>query len=111
MLVKAEADAWRNRWFVKPELTGLAQINDASSAEPEEKLRYDLLYIRQQSFWFDMMIVVRQLWGVGRDAVGFVLPGGGVDSSESFDPDSGSTLDAGEERGGVDESTEANGGK
>jgi lipopolysaccharide/colanic/teichoic acid biosynthesis glycosyltransferase len=59
---------WRNRWFVKPGLTGLAQINDATGHDPEEKLRYDIEYIRQQSFWFDVKIVVRQIAQVIEDA-------------------------------------------
>ncbi|MXR50417.1 DUF1970 domain-containing protein [Halovenus sp. WSH3] len=71
---------WRRRWFVKPGLTGLAQINDATGAEPEQKLRYDIEYIRRQSFWFDLKIVVRQLWMVGVDAIGFVA--GGSDNPE-----------------------------
>jgi len=64
-----EATDWRNRWFVKPGLTGLAQINDVTSAEAEAKLRYNLEYIHRQSFWFDVKIVVRQLWSVVIDAV------------------------------------------
>jgi lipopolysaccharide/colanic/teichoic acid biosynthesis glycosyltransferase len=63
------ADFWRRRWFVKPGLTGLAQINDVTGFEPEEKLRYDIAYIRQQSFWFDLKIVIRQLSIVGRDVI------------------------------------------
>jgi len=55
---------WRRRWFVKPGLTGLAQINGATGHEPEEKLRYDVEYIRKQSFWYDLKIVVRQVWMV-----------------------------------------------
>jgi lipopolysaccharide/colanic/teichoic acid biosynthesis glycosyltransferase len=35
-----------------------------TSEDPREKLRYDIQYIRQQSFSFDMKIVVRQLYGV-----------------------------------------------
>ncbi|MUV89464.1 sugar transferase [Halapricum sp. CBA1109] len=67
--LEATADNWRKRWFVKPGLTGLAQINDVSSTDPKEKLRYDLEYINRQSFWFDLKIVVRQLWLVGLDVV------------------------------------------
>lgn len=63
------ATNWRKRWFVEPGLTGLAQINNASSLDPEAKLRYDVEYIRQQSFWFDVKIVVRQLWMVVEDSV------------------------------------------
>lgn len=70
--LEAQTDAWRRRWFVKPGLTGLAQVNDASSLNPEAKLRYDLEYIRRQSFWFDVKIVIRQLWLVVRDLASIV---------------------------------------
>jgi len=63
-LLEEQADTWRKRWFVKPGLTGLAQIHDASSVEPETKLRYDLQYVREQSFSYDLKIVARQLWKV-----------------------------------------------
>jgi lipopolysaccharide/colanic/teichoic acid biosynthesis glycosyltransferase len=72
--IERDAKLWRKRWFVKPGLTGLAQINDVSSTEPAKKLRYDVAYIRNQSFWFDLRIVVRQLWQVFVDAVSFVRP-------------------------------------
>ena len=64
---EVEASTWKRRWFVKPGLTGLAQINDATSQEPAEKIDYDVEYIRRQSFTFDVKIVVRQLWQVVRD--------------------------------------------
>ena len=64
---QAEADQWCQRWFVKPGLTGLAQINDATSSEPREKIQYDLQYIRNQSFSFDLKIVFRQIWKVLED--------------------------------------------
>ncbi len=60
---------WRRRWFVRPGLTGLAQINDVTGHEPEQKLRYDVEYIRKQSFWFDLKIVLRQIWLVLGDLV------------------------------------------
>lgn len=72
-LLESETGRWRKRWFIKPGLTGLAQINNATSADPQAKLRYDLEYIRKQSFWFDLTIVIRQLWQVGTDAVGVVV--------------------------------------
>jgi lipopolysaccharide/colanic/teichoic acid biosynthesis glycosyltransferase len=67
--LEAVADDWRKRWFVKPGLTGLAQINDISSTEPKRKLRYDMEYIRRQSLWFDLQIVTRQVWQVFEDFV------------------------------------------
>jgi len=65
--LEAETNEWRKRWFVKPGLTGLAQINRMTSENPRAKLRYDIEYIREQSFWFDLKIVVRQLYAVGID--------------------------------------------
>ncbi|MFW5956715.1 MAG: sugar transferase [Halorhabdus sp.] len=71
-LLEADVDTWRQRWFVKPGLTGLAQINDVTSEEPERKLRYDVEYIRQQSFHFDVAIVLRQVWQVLEDVAAIV---------------------------------------
>ncbi|MDL0124190.1 sugar transferase [Halobacterium salinarum] len=68
-LLEAEEQSWRKRWFVKPGLTGLAQVNDVKSTDPEEKLRYDLQYVKQQSFGYDVKLVIRQIWKVGVDAV------------------------------------------
>lgn len=67
--IESEIGSWRQRWFVKPGLTGLAQINGVTSTDPQEKLRYDVAYIRNQSFWFDLRIVLRQLWMAFTDAV------------------------------------------
>ncbi|UWG52054.1 Sugar transferase involved in lipopolysaccharidesynthesis [Halalkaliarchaeum sp. AArc-CO] len=76
---EAEADHWRHRWFVKPGLTGLAQINDATSQEPREKIQYDIQYIRTQSFTGDLKIVFRQFWQVGTDVFELVI---GQDSDD-----------------------------
>jgi exopolysaccharide biosynthesis polyprenyl glycosylphosphotransferase len=70
--IQQSVHTWQQRWFVRPGLTGLAQINDVASTEPAEKLRYDVAYIRNQSFWFDLRILLRQLWMVAEDAVGFL---------------------------------------
>ena len=66
------ATLWRRRWFAKPGLTGLAQINDVTGFDPETKLRYDIEYIRNQSFSYDLKIVIRQMWIVGEDIFGLV---------------------------------------
>lgn len=68
-LLEAQERSWRKRWFVKPGLTGLAQVNDAKSTDPEEKLRFDLQYVKQQSFIYDLKLVVRQIWKVGLDVM------------------------------------------
>ena len=71
-VIEQEVDEWRKRWFVKPGLTGLAQINDVKSTEPEVKVRYDIRYIREQSFFGDIRIVIRQLWKVGLDVINMI---------------------------------------
>ncbi|PSQ53006.1 exopolysaccharide biosynthesis polyprenyl glycosylphosphotransferase [Halobacteriales archaeon SW_8_65_20] len=63
---------WRKRWFVKPGLTGLAQVNDVTGADPATKIRYDLQYVKRQSLWYDLKLVVRQVWKVGVDVVGAI---------------------------------------
>ena len=65
--IEDSVSEWRRRWFVKPGLTGLAQINDLTGHEPGQKFRYDIAYIRKQSFWFDIQIVIRQIWKVLSD--------------------------------------------
>jgi lipopolysaccharide/colanic/teichoic acid biosynthesis glycosyltransferase len=64
---------WPKRWFVKPGLTGLAQVRGVTGHEPAEKLRNDLEYIRQQSLSFDVRIVVREISDVLSDLIGVLL--------------------------------------
>ena len=71
-LLEERTVQWRKRWFVKPGLTGLAQINDASSTDPKTKLRHDLEYIRRQSLWLDVKIVIRQIWMATTDVIALV---------------------------------------
>ncbi|GBF06713.1 putative UDP-glucose lipid carrier transferase [Deinococcus aerius] len=55
------------RHWVKPGITGWAQVTHgyASGAdETLEKLRYDLYYIKNFSFWMDARIVAKTLWTI-----------------------------------------------
>ncbi|QCJ45902.1 sugar transferase [Haloprofundus sp. MHR1] len=63
---------WQKRWFIKPGLTGLAQVNQATGHEPDEKIRYDIEYVRRQSLGYDTKIVMRQLWLVLEDIVEYL---------------------------------------
>lgn len=63
---------WSKRWFVKPGLTGIAQINDVTGFEPAKKLECDLEYVRRQSLWLDLELVVRQIRSVAVDVVDLV---------------------------------------
>ncbi len=50
------------RLQVRPGLTGLAQINGAYDLAPEEKLSYDLDYIRQMHLLLDIKIIILSVW-------------------------------------------------
>lgn len=45
------------RLKVKPGLTGHAQINGGYNLKPEEKIIYDVEYIKNRSLWFDLKII------------------------------------------------------
>lgn len=49
------------RLAVKPGLTGLAQINGGYELKPEEKIVYDMEYIRTRTVWGDMKLVLQTL--------------------------------------------------
>jgi len=50
------------RLRVRPGLTGLATIYIPKDAVPHRKFRYDLLYIRKQSFWLDVRLIALSSW-------------------------------------------------
>jgi putative colanic acid biosynthesis UDP-glucose lipid carrier transferase len=67
-----QVNVYRNRHFVKPGITGLAQCKGFRGevrelALIEERVRYDLDYIRNWSFWLDV-------WILGKTAVQLVFP-------------------------------------
>jgi lipopolysaccharide/colanic/teichoic acid biosynthesis glycosyltransferase len=46
---------YKEKLAIRPSLTGLAQVYLPTDAPRREKLRYDLLYIKNQSFLLDLM--------------------------------------------------------
>lgn len=58
------------RNFVKPGITGWAQINGGYDLTPREKILYDIYYIKKRSIWFDFIIMIRTF--------GVVLTGNGA---------------------------------
>ncbi|MFW6137086.1 MAG: sugar transferase [Candidatus Aminicenantaceae bacterium] len=50
------------RHQVRPGLTGLAQVYLSADAPRRKKFRYDLLYVRKQSFCLDMKLMVLSFW-------------------------------------------------
>lgn len=55
-------DPWHNlRMSVKPGITGLWQIFKRSEVNFEQMVRLDLKYIREQSFWYDLKIIIKTM--------------------------------------------------
>jgi lipopolysaccharide/colanic/teichoic acid biosynthesis glycosyltransferase len=54
---KKENPNYKYRHIVKPGITGLAQVLAKYSTNVEDKLRYDLIYIRNYSFLLDLRIL------------------------------------------------------
>ena len=54
-------DFWK-RLSVRPGLTGLTTIYKAKDISPGKKFRYDLLYIRKQSFGLDLRLILMSFW-------------------------------------------------
>lgn len=49
----------KNRFNMKPGITGLAQINGRQKLNWEEKIKYDLEYIKNYSFYLDIKILFK----------------------------------------------------
>lgn len=52
---------FHERLKVKPGLTGLAQINGGYYLRPEEKVLYDVEYIKTRSLWLDVKILFKTI--------------------------------------------------
>jgi lipopolysaccharide/colanic/teichoic acid biosynthesis glycosyltransferase len=50
------------RSSVRPGLTGVAQVFAPRALPRRQKFRYDRLYIRRQSFWVDVQLILLSLW-------------------------------------------------
>lgn len=66
----AEIPGYRERFRIKPGVTGLAQVSGDYATTPERKLKYDLIYLYHQTLSMDLQIVV--------DTVRVVLTGRGA---------------------------------
>lgn len=55
---RQEIPSFDLRHKVRPGLTGLAQVCGHSEISRRQKLRYDLLYVRRQSFWLDLRLIL-----------------------------------------------------
>jgi len=57
-----DVPGFQERLLVRPGLTGVATIYIPKDAPPRRKFRYDLLYIRKQSFWLDVRLIALSFW-------------------------------------------------
>ena len=60
--LEAQIPFYRQRWAVRPGATGWAQVHRgycATLADNEEKLSYDLFYIKNMSFSLDLLILLQ----------------------------------------------------
>jgi len=53
-----QISGYGERFKATPGLTGLAQVNGGYATTPENKLKYDLSYIYNQSLWLDVRILL-----------------------------------------------------
>ena len=53
---------YRARTAVRPGLTGIAQIYAPRDVPRRQKFRYDRLYVRRQSMWLDLRLILLSFW-------------------------------------------------
>ena len=52
------------RHSIKPGMTGLAQINGRNALSWSEKFKYDVEYAKKQSFFLDLLILIKTFFVV-----------------------------------------------
>jgi lipopolysaccharide/colanic/teichoic acid biosynthesis glycosyltransferase len=57
-----DVPGYKERLTVRPGLTGVAQVYLPADALRKEKFRYDLDYIKNQSFLFDLKLIILSFW-------------------------------------------------
>ena len=57
-----DVPGFHERASVRPGLTGIAQIYAPRDIARRWKFKYDLLYVRRQSFWLDVRLVLLSFW-------------------------------------------------
>lgn len=58
---KEEIPDYKFRTIVKAGLTGLAQVLGKYSTTPEDKVRYDILYVRNYSIFLDLKLILQTI--------------------------------------------------
>ncbi|GAA0707292.1 sugar transferase [Paraclostridium ghonii] len=65
-----EIPGFIDRLYIKPGLTGLAQVNGGYDISPKDKLKWDMIYIKNRSIYMDIIIILK--------TVGVVFTGDGA---------------------------------
>jgi len=60
--IESQIPRFNLRLLVRPGLTGLAQVHGKYNTHPRNKLRFDLLYINNQSFFLDIKLILLSFW-------------------------------------------------
>ena len=62
--MKNEVQNYMTRHYLKPGITGWAQVNGRNAISWEEKFKLDVWYVDNWSFWLDIKIILMTLWKV-----------------------------------------------
>ncbi|MBR3933194.1 MAG: sugar transferase [Clostridia bacterium] len=76
------SDEQMKRQSVTPGLTGLAQISGRNGITWEEKINFDLEYIKKITFWGDVKIILKTVWKAFVKSEGVSQEG--MDTAEDF---------------------------
>lgn len=69
--IKQKSEFWQKRFSVKPGITGLAQIRGGAKLSDQRTLKYDLEYIKKQSFCLDLKIILKTFGLLSNKIVNF----------------------------------------
>lgn len=64
---KLDIEKYMQRYLVKPGITGWAQVNGhrgetRDQGTMQKRIKYDLWYIENWSFWLDLQIILKTIW-------------------------------------------------
>ncbi len=62
MVLLEHVPGYAMRQQVRPGLTGVAQVFAARDVPARHKFRFDLLYVRKQTAWLDLKLIVLSFW-------------------------------------------------
>jgi lipopolysaccharide/colanic/teichoic acid biosynthesis glycosyltransferase len=64
----------KQRLLVRPGLTGLAQVNGNTAISWDERIKYDVYYVRNHGFWMDVGILLKTGYVLLRGEARFARP-------------------------------------